>query len=642
MLRNRVSSRFISCRLVFTYNHADTGHTLPKQQEHQPLTETLLSLLRKCSSTKQLQQIHVQMLVNSIRKPNFLLSKIIDLKDFSYASLLFSHIPHPNDYAFNVMIRGLTNTWHDYSLALQFYYQMKFLGLKPNNFTYPFLFIACANILALNHGRTAHSSIFKFGLDGDDHTYHSLLTMYSRCGQLDCARKVFDEITAKDLVSWNSMLSGYSKMGYAADAVGLFREMMEVGFEPDEMTLVSVLGACKDLGDLSLGRWVERFVQENKIELNCYVGSALIDMYGKCGDLLAARRVFDGMVKKDVIAWNAMITGYSQNGMSDEAIRLFNRMRDAGVNPDKITLVGVLSSCASIGALDVGKWVNTYASERGLQHDIYVATALVDMYAKCGSLDNARRVFEGIPLKNDVSWNVMISALAFHGQAQEALSLFERMSKEGGVVHPNDITFVGVLSACVHVGLIDEGRRLFDMMSSSFGLVPKVEHYSCMVDLLARAGHLYEAWDFVEKMPEKPDEVLLGALLGACQKCRNIDVSERVMQRLLELEPSNSGNYVISSKIFANLKRWDDSARMRLLMRHRGVNKTPGCSWIEIETKLYEFHAGDILLHDSAKLYEVLGLLYEELWREGYIPKIDESAKQGVEEARIGGNMAVA
>lgn len=186
---------------------------------------------------------------------------------------------------------------------------MKFLGLKPNNFTYPFLFIACANILALNHGRTAHSSIFKFGLDGDDHTYHSLLTMYARCGQLDCARKVFDEITAKDLVSWNSMLSGYSKMGYAADAVGLFREMMEVGFEPDEMTLVSVLGACKDLGDLSLGRWVERFVEENKIELNSYVGSALIDMYGKCGDLLAARRVFDGMVKKDVIAWNAMITG---------------------------------------------------------------------------------------------------------------------------------------------------------------------------------------------------------------------------------------------------------------------------------------------------------------------------------------------
>lgn len=330
-----------------------------------------------------------------------------------------------------------------------------------------------------------------------------------------------------------------------------------------------------------------------------------------------------------------IIDRYAQNGMSDEAIMQFNFMREAGVNPDKITLIGVLSSCASIGSLDVGKWIEAYASERGLQHDIYVATALVDMYAKCGSLDNARRVFEGMPQKNEVSWNAMISALAFHGRAQEALSLFECMSKEGGVAHPNDITFVGVLSACVHAGLVDEGHRLFNMMGSSYGLVPKVEHYSCMVDLLARAGQLYEAWDFIEKMPEKPDEVVLGALLGACQKRRNIDVSERVMQLLLELEPSNSGNYIISSKILANLKRWDDSARMRMLMRQRGISKTPGCSWIEIETQLHEFHAADSLHLDSTEVYEVLDLLYEELQREGYIPNIDEFAEQGVEEARL-------
>ncbi|XP_062163296.1 pentatricopeptide repeat-containing protein At2g34400 isoform X2 [Alnus glutinosa] len=564
MLRRKVPSRFNSSALIFSSTHEHLNHPQRKQREQKPLSETLLSLLKKCVSTKQLQQIQTQMLVNSIHKSNFLLSKIIDLRNFTYASLLFSHIPQPNDYAFNVMIRGLTNTWH-------------------------------------------------------------------KCGELGWARKVFDEITERDLVSWNSMISGYSKMGHAADAVRLFHEMREVGFEPDEMTLVSVLGACKDIGDLSLGRWVEEFVVESKMELNSYVGSALIDMYGKCGDLMAARRIFDTMGKKDVVTWNAMITGYAQNGMSDEAIMLFNHMREVGVNPDKITLIGVLSSCASIGALDIGKWVDTYASERGLQHDIYVATALVDMYAKCGSLDSAQRVFEGMPQKNDVSWNAMISALAFHGQAQEALSLFERMSKEGGFACPNDITFVGVLSACVHVGLVDEGRKLFDMMSSSFGLVPKVEHYSCMVDLLARAGHLYEAWDFIEKMPEKPDEVVLGALLGACQKRRNIDISERVVQLLLELEPSNSGNYVISSKIFANLKRWHDSARMRVLMRQRGVNKTPGCSWIEIETQLHEFHAGGDLHHNSVEIYEVLDLLYEELQGEGYIPKIGEFAEQGVE-----------
>ncbi|KAH9805785.1 pentatricopeptide repeat-containing protein [Citrus sinensis] len=452
-----------------------------------------------------------------------------------------------------------------------------------DNFTYPFVFISCANLLALNHGVSVHSSVFKIGLDEDDHVSHSLITMYARCGKLDSARKVFDEIRERDLVSWNSMISGYSKMGYAKEAVELFGRMREEEFLPDEITLVSVLGSCGDLGDLVLGKWVEGFVVKNKMDLNFYMGSALIDMYGKCGALVPARRVFDAMVNKDVVTWNAMITAYAQNGLSNEAIMLFNRMKYAGVNPDKITLIGVLSACASIGALDLGKWVDKYASQRGLRHDIFVATALIDMYAKCGSIDDALKVFEDMPVTNEVSWNAMISALAFNGRAHEALLLFKRMSKEGGAAHPNDVTFIGVLSACVHAGLVDEGRRLFDLMSSSFGLIPKSEHYSCMVDLYARAGHLSEAWDFVERMPEKVDEIVLGALLGACQKQKNTDVSQRVMQLLLEIESSNSGNYVISSKIFANLKMWDDSAKMRALMREKGVSKTPGCSWIGID-----------------------------------------------------------
>ncbi|BBG92808.1 Pentatricopeptide repeat superfamily protein [Prunus dulcis] len=387
------------------------------------------------------------------------------------------------------------------------------------------------------------------------------------CGKLGFARKVFDEICQRDLVSWNSMISGYSKMGYAGDAVRLFQEMRDAEFEPDEMSLVSILGAC--------GTW--------------------------CGDLSSARRVFDSMKKKDRVTWNAMITGqkavwylktkcgsigilckeeienrtfqrltpryltprarYAQNGMSDEAMVLFDDMKERGVNPDKITLVGMLSACASIGALDLGRWIDIYASERGIQQDIYVGTALIDMYAKCGSLANALRVFEDMPQKNEVSWNAMISALAFHGRAHEAISLFKSMTEGAGATRPNDITFVGVLSACVHVGLVDEGRQLFNLMSSSFGLVPKVEHYSCLVDLLSRAGLVHEAWDFIKKMPEKPDEVVLGALLGACKKCKNVDVTKQVVQLLLELEPSNSGNYVISSKIYANLKMWMSQQR---------------------------------------------------------------------------------
>jgi pentatricopeptide repeat protein len=315
---------------------------------------------------------------------------------------------------------------------------------------------------------------------------------------------------------------------------------------------------------------------------------------------------------------------YAQNGMADEAISLFHSMKENGVDPNKVTLTAVLSACASIGALDLGKQMDEYATRRGLQHDIFVATALIDMYAKCGSLESAQRVFNDMPRKNDASWNAMISALASHGKAKEALSLFERMSDEGGSARPNDITFVSLLSACVHAGLVDEGYRLFDMMSTLFGLVPKIEHYSCMVDLLSRAGHLYEAWDLIEKMPEKPDNVTLGALHSACQRKKNVDIGERVIQMLLELDPSNSGNYIISSKIYENLNMWDDAARMRALMREKGVTKTPGCSWIEVGNQLREFLSGDGLTLDSIDIRNIIDLLYEELKKEGYVPKIVE------------------
>ncbi|KAF8400194.1 hypothetical protein HHK36_013490 [Tetracentron sinense] len=624
MLKSRPSSHLFTRHLTFEKAHLYTDHP------QEPLREKLLSLLKYCSSVKSLKQIHSQMLINSIQKPNFLLSKLVDLKDFPYSFLLFSQIPEPNDFAYNVMIRGLTNTWHKFALTLEFYHQMKLSGRKPNNFTYPFLLISCAKLLSLDQGRKAHSSIFKTGLNSDCHVSHSLITMYSRCSELDYARRVFDEIIERDLVSWNSMISGYSKMGFAGEAVGLFRMMAVAGFEPDEVTVVSVLGACGDLGDLSLGRWFEGLVEENNFELNSFVGSSLIDMYGKCGDLLSARRVFDRMPKKDVVAWNAMITGqviypnrYAQNGATDEAIALFHDLRGTGVNPDKITLIGVLSACASIGALDLGEWVNAYASQKGLQHDTFVGTALIDMYAKCGSLGHALQIFEDMPQKNEVSWNAMISALAVHGRAQEAITLFKHMSEKGGAVRPNDITFIGVLSACVHAGLVDEGRRWFDLMGPAFGVLPKIEHYSCMVDLLARAGHINEAWEFIEKMPEKPDAVVLGALLGACRNLRNVEIGERVMELLLEMEPANSANYVISSKIYATSMRWDDSARMRGLMRKRGVSKTPGCSWIEIQTQVHEFRSGDGLHLRSREIYQVINLLNKEMKVEGYIPKID-------------------
>ncbi|KAG2326814.1 hypothetical protein Bca52824_009542 [Brassica carinata] len=290
-------------------------------------------------------------------------------------------------------------------------------------------------------------------------------------------------------------------------------------------------------------------------------------------------------------------------------------MEDSKVSPDAVTLSRILSACGSVGALELGKRVESYASETGLQQNIYVATGLVDMYGKCGSIEEALRVFEAMPVKNEATWNAMISTYAHHGHAQEALLLFDQMS-----VPPSDVTFVGVLSACVHAGLVDQGRRYFHEMSSLYGLVPKIEHYTNVIDLLSRAGMLDEAWEFMEKFPGKPDEIMLGAILGACQKRKDGVVGEKAMKMLMEMEEAkNAGNYVISSKVYADMKMWDESAKVRALMRDRGVVKTPGCSWIEMEGEMMEFNAGsDCLQCGKEDAGSLLGLLVEEMKKERY------------------------
>ncbi|ESQ52038.1 hypothetical protein EUTSA_v10016392mg [Eutrema salsugineum] len=591
----------------------------PRQLEEarRDLVRDFLCRLKKCVSVNQLREIQAQMLLNSVEKPNFLIPRAVELGDFSYASFLFSATEEPNHHSFNFMIRGLTNTWHDHGAALSLYRRMKFSGLKPDNFTYNFVFVACGNLPELGVGRSVHSSLFKVGLERDDHVIHSLMIMYAKCGHVSYARKVFDEITEKKgIVSWNTMISAYSLAGHANEAVDLFRKMEEEEeerVEPNERTLVSVLGACAHLGDLKTGRFLEEIAITKKIGLSTFLGPTLISMYGKCGELDSATRVFNQMIKKDCVPWNAMITVYSQNGKSSEAIKLFLEMKKSRVSPDAITISTVLSACGSVGALELGKKIETYASETGLQHNIYVATALVDMYGKCGSIEEALRVFEAMPLKNEATWNAMITAYAHHGQAQEALLLFDQMP-----VPPSDVTFVGVLSACVHAGLVDQGRRYFHQMTSSFGLVPKIEHFTSMIDLLSRAGLLSEAWEFMERFPGKPDETMLGAILGACQKRKNVAIGEKAMRMLMEMEEAkNAGNYVISSKVYADMKMWDECAKMRALMRDRGVVKTPGCSWIEINGETMEFIAGSDYLQcgrgDSGSLF---GLLVEEMKRE--------------------------
>ncbi|KAF9625077.1 hypothetical protein IFM89_017907 [Coptis chinensis] len=354
---------------------------------------------------------------------------------------------------------------------------------------------------------------------------------------------------------------------------------------------------------------------------NVFVATSLLDMYCKCGSMDRARGVFDEMVDKDVVCWGAMINDYASNGLPKEALELFSHMQRDKVKPDCFTFVGVLSACARLGALELGEKFSCLIDKNELSVNPILGTALIDMYAKCGSITRAWRTFQGMMERDLVLWNAVISGLAMNGHVKSAFGLFAQTEKMG--IRPDGNTIIGILCGCTHAGLVDEGRRFFDSIQCIYSLIPRIEHYGCMVDLLSRGGLLVEAHQLILDMPFKANAVVWGALLGGCRLHKDTQLAEHVLKQLIELEPWNSGNYVLLSNIFSVTGRWDDAENLRLIMNERGLQKTPGCSWIEMDGVVHEFRVGDQSHPLSAKIYMKLDELSTELRPLGYKPKTD-------------------
>jgi pentatricopeptide repeat protein len=426
---------------------------------------------------------------------------------------------------------------------LELFQQMQQERVQPNSVTFVGVLNACASIVALEEGMSIHQQIIQSGWDSDVYVGSSLVDMYAKCGKIEDALRVFNKLPSRDVVTWSAMILGHVQSGQGRKALELFQQMQQEGVQPNSVTIVGVLNACASVVGLEEGRCVHQQIVDCGWDSDVFVANSLVDMYVKCGSIEDACRVFNKMSSRDVITWTAMILGHVQSGQGEKGLELFRQMQQEGVQPDSVTIVAVLNACASVVALEEGRSVHEQIVEHGWDSDIFVMNSLIDMYAKCGSMEDAWRVFSKMPSRDVVTWTVILGGCAMHGHGKEALKLFEWMCKEG--VQPDDVTFVCLLSACSHAGLVDEGMHCFALMSTVYGISTKLEHYTCMVDLLGRAGHLQKAENLVMAMPCKPHVAAWMALLGACRIHGNVEMAERVAKRFLELEPENAAGYVL-------------------------------------------------------------------------------------------------
>ncbi|KAL9434133.1 hypothetical protein AB3S75_028880 [Citrus x aurantiifolia] len=581
-------------------------------------------IVQQCKTTKDLNQVHAH-LIKSRFHPNPTISEnlleaaaiLIPATTVDYALSIFHKINEPDSSAYNIMIRAFTLKQSPQE-AVMLYKTMLENSVEPDRFTFACTLKACSRIKALEEGEQIHAQILKSGFGCRQLVTNTLIHLYANCGRIDIARKMFDRMSNRDVFSWNSMFSGYVKTECWREIVDLFNEMRDLGVKFDEVTLINVLMACGRLADIELGGWISEYMEEKELNGNVKLMTAVVDMYAKCGHVDKARRLFEQMNRKDVVAWSAMISGYSQARRCKEALVVFHDMQMANVLPNEVTMVSVLSCCAVLGALETGKWVHLYVKKKRMELTITLGTALMDFYAKCGLIENAVEVFKKMPLKNVFSWTVLIQCLASNGQGERALETYYIMREKN--IEPNDVAFIAVLSACSHVGMVDEGRELFVSMSRDFDLEPRMEHYGCMVDILGRAGLVEEAYQFIKNMPIPPNPVIWRTLLAACRAHKNVKVGEESLKNLVTLEPMHSGDYILLSDIYASVGRCEDALRVMNQMREQGIKKTPGCSLIELDGEIYEFLAEDNMCPHFKEVYDATENMMKRIKSAGYVP----------------------
>ncbi|KAL5705735.1 alpha-amylase [Ranunculus cassubicifolius] len=429
---------------------------------------------------------------------------------------------------------------------------------------------------------SVHSYAIKIGVDSDDTVHTSLVCTYARLGKTKLAHKLYESMYCrKNLVSLTAIMSSYAEKGDMASALKCFSQIQVENMKPDAVTIVTILHGCTNyICNSRVGIGLHGHTIKSGLASNTLVINGLISMYGKLKDVDAAALLFLGLDERPLISWNSMISIYVQVGKLNDAMDLCCQMKMSGSSPDTITVASILSGCSQLSLLHVGKSLHSFVLRNNLKVDDFVGTAFIDMYAKCGSIENAERVFKEINAPCLPAWNAMISGYGMCGLEQKAIGNFSEMVRIG--IKPDEITFLAVLSACSHTGLVEDGLKYFRMMNEIFGLEPGAQHCACMVDLFSRAGLLDEAFIFVHNMKAEPDSVVLLALLGACYMHKEVKLAEYVAKKIFLLDQRNSGVYVLMSNLYATAERWNDVAKVRNMKSDTGDDGFSGTSLIEV------------------------------------------------------------
>ncbi|GMH26675.1 hypothetical protein Nepgr_028518 [Nepenthes gracilis] len=530
------------------------------------------------------------------------------------AQKLFNMLPRRNLQSYNALMVGYAQSGRGFE-ALKICQLLHRSSLGFDGISLSVAFSAVAVIEGISVGCQLHGLALKNEFWANICVNNAILDMYGKCGALVEAQSLFDEMMRRDAVSWNAIIAAYEQNGKEEEALPLYISMLSSGMEPDEFTYGSVLKASAGQQASNHGMLIHGSAIKFGMGLQPFVGCALVDMYCKCGMMNEAMNLHDRIEEKDLVSWNAIISGYSVLKQDEEAQEVFSRMLEMGLKADNFTYATILDTCANLATVGLGKQIHAQIIKQEMQSDVFITSTLVDMYSKCGNMEDSRLMFEKSRKRDFVTWNAMLCGYAYHGFGEEALQLFGKMQMEN--VKPNNASFLAVLRACGHMGLVEEGLNYFYSMPN-YGLAPQLEHHSSMVDILGRSGQVTNALKLIDEMPFEADDVIWRTLLSVCKIYGNVEVAEKAADSLLKLDPYDSSVYILLANIYADAGMWDKASSLRKEMRYNKVKKEPGCSWIELMGEVHTFLAHEKDHPNCEEIYEKLHNLYGEMNFEKY------------------------